>query len=132
MFGSVIFVFLCGPSWIKNHNLVRVEYKDEYSPPHQNQLPGNNPAHCRGGAPVKVSPFGSHEVSVHPENRVVILTGATQGIGRAAAGALAQAGCRLALAARSAGALQALVEELGRAGAEAIACPTDMGDTAQA
>jgi short-subunit dehydrogenase len=67
-----------------------------------------------------------------PHNRVVILTGATQGIGRATAFTLAQAGCKLALAARNAEALQVLVEELGRTGCEALACPTDMGDTAQA
>lgn len=69
---------------------------------------------------------------MNPENRVVILTGATQGIGRATACVLAQAGCRLALAARNAGALDALVSELCRAGGQAVAIPTDMGDTAQA
>lgn len=64
-----------------------------------------------------------------PHNRVVILTGATQGIGRSAAYLLAQAGCKLALAARNAEALEALAAELGHA---AVAIPTDMGDTAQA
>jgi short-subunit dehydrogenase len=67
-----------------------------------------------------------------PENRVVILTGATQGIGRATAYALAQAGCKLALAARTAPALQALAAELNQAGYSAIPCPADMGDPAQA
>jgi short-subunit dehydrogenase len=67
-----------------------------------------------------------------PHNRVVILTGATRGIGRAAAYSLAQAGCRLTLAARNADALHALVEELRQTGCEAIACPADLGDTAQA
>jgi NAD(P)-dependent dehydrogenase (short-subunit alcohol dehydrogenase family) len=66
------------------------------------------------------------------ENKVVILTGATQGIGRAAAFELARAGCRLALAARNAHMLAALAAELGQLGAEAVAIPTDMGDTAQA
>jgi short-subunit dehydrogenase len=67
-----------------------------------------------------------------PHNRVVILTGATQGIGRAAAYTLAQAGCKLALAARTADALHTLVAELGQAGYDVVAFPTDMGDTAQA
>lgn len=67
-----------------------------------------------------------------PHNRVVILTGATQGIGRATAYTLAQAGCKLALAARSAEPLQALAAELRQAGHAAAAFPTDMGDPAQA
>jgi short-subunit dehydrogenase len=69
---------------------------------------------------------------MHPTDRVVILTGATQGIGRASAYLLAQAGCKLALAARNAESLQALATELNQAGHPAFACPTDMGDTAQA
>jgi short-subunit dehydrogenase len=69
---------------------------------------------------------------MNPENRVVILTGATQGIGRATAFVLAQAGCRLALAARTADALDRLATELKTAGHQAIPLPTDMGDTAQA
>lgn len=67
-----------------------------------------------------------------PENRVVILTGASEGIGRATAYVLAQAGCRLALAARRPDPLQILAAELSAAGYSAIAIPTDMGDTAQA
>ena len=67
-----------------------------------------------------------------PKNRVVILTGATQGIGRATAFALAGAGCKLALAARNIDTLQSLVDELNAAGHQSIAIPTDMGDTLQA
>lgn len=69
---------------------------------------------------------------MNPQNRVVILTGATEGIGFATAHVLAQAGCRLALAARQAERLQNLVDELTTAGHQAIAVPTDMGDMAQA
>ncbi|MFC1975185.1 SDR family oxidoreductase [Chloroflexota bacterium] len=68
----------------------------------------------------------------NPENRVVILTGATQGIGHATAYALAQAGCKLALAARNLEPLQALADELTAAGQPAIGIPTDMSDTTQA
>jgi short-subunit dehydrogenase len=69
---------------------------------------------------------------LNPQNRVVILTGASQGIGRASAYILAQAGCKLALAARTPPPLQELAGELTTAGYPAIAIPTDMGDTAQA
>lgn len=67
-----------------------------------------------------------------PKDRVVILTGATQGIGLVTAEVLAVAGCRLALAARSADRLTALSERLNEAGHRTLAIPTDMGDTAQA
>jgi short-subunit dehydrogenase len=69
---------------------------------------------------------------MNPENRVVILTGASQGIGRATAYVLAEAGCKLALVARAAEPLHALSSELTAAGQPAIAIPTDMGDTARA
>lgn len=65
-------------------------------------------------------------------HRVVILTGATQGIGRATAILLAESGCRLALAARSVEPLQQLAQALNEQGGQAIAVPTDMADTAQA
>jgi short-subunit dehydrogenase len=67
-----------------------------------------------------------------PENRIVILTGATQGIGRATAYTLAGAGCKLVLAARNTEALQQLRAELLSRGYPAEAVPTDMGNTAQA
>ncbi len=67
-----------------------------------------------------------------PKDRVVILTGATRGIGRAAAYTLAQAGCKLALAASRVGPLQALAGELNETGHRAVAIPTDMGHTGQA
>ncbi len=69
---------------------------------------------------------------MNPHHRVVILTGATQGIGRAAAIELARAGCRLALVARHAEPLHALAAELTAAGHTALALPADLGDTAQA
>jgi NAD(P)-dependent dehydrogenase (short-subunit alcohol dehydrogenase family) len=66
---------------------------------------------------------------------VVVLTGASSGIGRALARQLAGQGAWLALAARSAGELDEAVAECqaaGRAaGARAVAVPTDVADEAQ-
>ena len=56
--------------------------------------------------------------------KVVIITGASSGIGAATARALARLGCRLTLAARSTEKLRALAEELGP---QALDVPTDVG-----
>lgn len=61
---------------------------------------------------------------------VVVITGASSGIGRASALAFARAGARLALAARSPAPLQELASECGQLGGEAIAVATDVGDEA--
>lgn len=55
--------------------------------------------------------------------KVVIITGASSGIGAAAARELARLGCRVALAARSGEKLRALEKEIGEA---ALAVPTDV------
>lgn len=60
----------------------------------------------------------------HPlTGKVVIITGASSGIGAAMARALAKLGCKLTLAARSADKLNALAAELGT---DALAVPTDL------
>ncbi len=56
----------------------------------------------------------------------ILLTGASSGIGRCLAEQAAQAGARLALAARSAEPLQKLAHSLTASGAEAIAVPGDV------
>jgi short-subunit dehydrogenase len=60
------------------------------------------------------------------ENMVVVITGASSGIGRATALEFARPGVSLALAARKADALEQTVAECAAMGAQAIAVPTDM------
>jgi len=59
---------------------------------------------------------------------VAIVTGASRGIGRAAALAFAAEGAAVALAARDADALAANVAEITAAGGRALAVPTDVAD----
>lgn len=64
------------------------------------------------------------------ENKVVIMTGASSGIGRASAQLFAREGARLVLNARHAEALQTLVAELENAGCPAVAYVGDVADEA--
>lgn len=64
------------------------------------------------------------------QNKVVIITGASEGIGEATARAFADAGAKLVLAARSADKLSVVADSLP-AEAEPLIVPTDMTDQAQ-
>jgi 3-oxoacyl-[acyl-carrier protein] reductase len=64
-------------------------------------------------------------------DKVVLVTGASQGIGRATALALAEAGAKVAIAARSTEKLASLAAEIAAAGGEALAVPMDVADAAQ-
>jgi 3-oxoacyl-[acyl-carrier protein] reductase len=63
--------------------------------------------------------------------KVALVTGASQGIGRETALALAEAGANVALAARSEEKLAALAEEIAGKGAAALAVKMDVADAEQ-
>ena len=63
--------------------------------------------------------------------KTIVLTGASQGIGRALALALAEQRPRLVLAARDRAALDTVADECRAKGAEVLVVPTDVGDETQ-
>lgn len=65
------------------------------------------------------------------KDKVALVTGASQGIGRATALALAECGAKVALAARSADKLAGVVSEITAAGGEASAVQMDVSDPEQ-
>ena len=62
------------------------------------------------------------------EGKVAIVTGASKGIGKAIACALADAGAKIVLAARTPQTVEAVAAELRETGANATAVPTDVTD----
>ncbi|MGH9713521.1 MAG: 3-oxoacyl-[acyl-carrier-protein] reductase [Candidatus Acidiferrales bacterium] len=65
------------------------------------------------------------------KDKVALVTGASQGIGRATARTLAVAGAKVAVAARNTEKLASLVAEIESAGGAALAVPMDVADAAQ-
>ncbi|MFI5272789.1 MAG: SDR family NAD(P)-dependent oxidoreductase [Ktedonobacterales bacterium] len=80
------------------------------------------------------SPHGAESIAHHQpsllEGKVAIITGASRGIGAAAAHAFARAGAAVVLAARSERALAAIRDEIIAAGGFALAVPTDVVEPA--
>jgi NAD(P)-dependent dehydrogenase (short-subunit alcohol dehydrogenase family) len=69
---------------------------------------------------------------MHPlSGKVVLVTGASSGIGKAAAQRLAGYGARVVLAARTAAALEELSALIAARGGQALAVPTDVSDAGQ-
>jgi 3-oxoacyl-[acyl-carrier protein] reductase len=65
------------------------------------------------------------------KDKVALVTGASQGIGRATSLALAEAGAKVAVAARSVDKLALLVGEIEAAGGASLAVPMDVADAGQ-
>jgi 3-oxoacyl-[acyl-carrier protein] reductase len=65
------------------------------------------------------------------KDKVALITGASQGIGRDTALALAEAGAKVAVAARNEEKLSALVSEIASKGGEALAVKMDVADAEQ-
>ncbi|WP_376792801.1 SDR family oxidoreductase [Thermoflexus sp.] len=70
-------------------------------------------------------------IPIDLRDQVAIVTGASRGIGRAIAYALARAGARVVLASRKAENLAPVLEEIRGLGGEAIACPAHTGRMAE-
>ncbi len=65
------------------------------------------------------------------KDKVALVTGASQGIGRATALALAESGAKVAIAARNAEKLASLAAEIAQTGGEALPITMDVADSAQ-
>ena len=71
----------------------------------------------------------SHELN--SSNEVVVITGASGGVGRATAHEFAKHGARVVLLARDAAGLDAAAQEVKDLGGQALPIPTDVADAAQ-
>ena len=69
---------------------------------------------------------------MHPlHSKVILITGASSGIGRAAAIRFAECGARVVLAARNSNALEEIAAAISEKGGQALAIPTDVSDSDQ-
>jgi NADP-dependent 3-hydroxy acid dehydrogenase YdfG len=69
--------------------------------------------------------------SANIEGKVVVITGASSGLGEATARLLSAQGARVVLGARRVERIQALADELASSGGKALAVATDVTDRAQ-
>ena len=66
------------------------------------------------------------------DGKTAFITGASRGLGRACALALAEAGADVALAATNSDALEAVAGEVRKLGRAAFTCPLDISESASA
>src|SRR5574337_1954383 len=83
---------------------------------------------CEPRCPLRFKFLYGGTAHMHIQNSVIIITGASTGIGEATARLLAAKGAKLVLAARSAGKLETLATELRARDTEVLAMPTDITD----
>jgi NAD(P)-dependent dehydrogenase (short-subunit alcohol dehydrogenase family) len=95
--------------------------------------------HCAPapGSDIRVGPAGAEvrratEGSIMAESKVAVVTGASAGVGRATAVALAGRGWDVALLARGEAGLAGAVADVEAAGRRAVALPADVADAGQA
>jgi NAD(P)-dependent dehydrogenase (short-subunit alcohol dehydrogenase family) len=77
-----------------------------------------------------LEPNSDTEAFSSMNDRIALITGAGRGIGRAIALHLAQAGARVAIAARNEGELNELADEIRSAGGQVLSIPADLADRA--
>ena len=125
--------FLQGNDLRSNHDVFR--HESDVGSPNLGQFPqcgigpAPNDARHEGGLRSCMNRFPHSRSLEHPlRDRVVVITGASSGIGRATARAFAEAGARVVLAARNQEALNDVCGECTRRGAHALVVPTDVTD----
>ncbi|MGW2630654.1 SDR family NAD(P)-dependent oxidoreductase [Streptomyces chattanoogensis] len=94
--------------------------------------PVNGPVTAPVNSPTDHAPSGTALEAFRLEGARALVTGASRGIGRAVAVALAQAGADLALSARSATALTETAERVLKEGRAAVLVPGDLAGTGAA
>ena len=72
-----------------------------------------------------------HRDQVNLRNKVIVITGASSGIGRATAIGAGRAGANIVVAARRFDRLQKVAEEIEGSGGKALAVETDLSDPSQ-
>lgn len=82
-------------------------------------------------SPPRTAAAAFHQINEMTDRQIVVVTGASAGIGRATAKAFGQRGARVALLARGLDGLEGARRDVEEAGGQALVLPTDVADAAQ-